>query len=125
MDEHQVAAYLAMGLRKVLKLASRGKIPCRKVGERKYRFRKCEVDHWVWEQMHNFDRKELAEIEILTGLGEARCGSVEPVFVDVTQGHDVLAGAGHHVGMTSTPGADDRDVQPVVGRLPPGQRPAG
>ena len=63
MDEHQVAAYLAIGLREVLKWASRGRIPCRKVGERRYRFRKGDVDHWVWEQMHSFDPKTLAGIE--------------------------------------------------------------
>ncbi len=63
MDEHQVAAYLALSLREVLKWASRGQIPCRKISEQRYRFRKCDVDHWVWERMHNFDSKALAGIE--------------------------------------------------------------
>jgi len=63
MDERQVAAYLSMDLRDILKWAGRGQIPSRKVGEQKYRFRKSDVDHWVWERMHNFDRKEIEGIE--------------------------------------------------------------
>lgn len=63
MDEQQVAAYLSMDVREIIKRASRGNMPCRKIGEQKFLFRRGEVDHWVWEQMHNFDREELAGIE--------------------------------------------------------------
>ncbi len=63
MNEQQVAAYLTMDLRDVVKWASRGQIPCRKLGEQKYRFRKSDLDHWVWQQMHNFDSQAIAGIE--------------------------------------------------------------
>jgi PTS system nitrogen regulatory IIA component len=62
MDEQQVAAYLHLDLRAVVKLASRGQIPCRKVGG-KFLFRKGEVDHWVETQMHGLDKGRLADIE--------------------------------------------------------------
>jgi PTS system nitrogen regulatory IIA component len=62
MDEKQVARYLGMDLREIRKLASRDKLPGRRVGE-EYRFTKGEIDHWVWEQMHRFDRETLASIE--------------------------------------------------------------
>jgi excisionase family DNA binding protein len=64
MNTQQVAAYLSMDMRTVLRIASRAKIPCRKVGDEKYLFRKSDVDRWVWEQMHNFDHEELAGIEL-------------------------------------------------------------
>ncbi len=63
MNEQQVAAYLTMDLRDVVKWASRGQIPCRKLGEQKYRFCKSDLDHWVWRQMHNFDCQAIAGIE--------------------------------------------------------------
>lgn len=63
LTERQVAAYLSMHLKDVIKLASRQKIPARKVGDEKFLFRKSQVDHWVWEQMHNFDRNQLEGIE--------------------------------------------------------------
>lgn len=63
MDEQQVAVYLSMDVREIVKRAGRGQIPCRKLGDRKFQFRRAEVDHWVWEQMHNFNRHELAGIE--------------------------------------------------------------
>lgn len=63
MNEQQVATYLTMDLRDVIKWASRGQVPCRKVGDQKYRFRKGDIDHWIWEQMHSFDSKALKGIE--------------------------------------------------------------
>lgn len=63
MDEHQVAVYLSMDAREIIKRASRGQMPCRKVGDQKFIFRRADLDHWVWEQMHNFNRQELAGIE--------------------------------------------------------------
>ena len=62
MDQQQVAAYLKMDMRQVVKLSSRGQIPCRKVGG-KFIFLKAEVDHWVEEQMPDLDKTRLAEIE--------------------------------------------------------------
>ncbi|MFP4053757.1 MAG: PTS sugar transporter subunit IIA [Phycisphaerae bacterium] len=62
MDDRQVAAYLHMDQREVLKLASRGKIPCRKVGG-KFVFTKSDVDHWVERQMHEMEHDRLASIE--------------------------------------------------------------
>jgi PTS system nitrogen regulatory IIA component len=62
MSEQQVAAYLHMDLRQVVKLASRGTIPCRKTGGR-FVFRKGEVDHWVETQMHELGKDRLAGIE--------------------------------------------------------------
>lgn len=62
MDEQQVAAYLHMDAREVVKLCCRGQIPCRKVGGR-FVFMKAEVDHWVEAQMHRMDKRRLADIE--------------------------------------------------------------
>lgn len=62
MDERQVAAYLHMEMRELLKLASRGQIPCRKTPGG-YVFRKGELDHWVEAQMHQLPRDRLAKIE--------------------------------------------------------------
>lgn len=63
MNEQQVAAYLTMDLRDIIKYSSRGQIPCRKVGDQKYLFRRSDIDHWVWEQMHSFDSRALEGIE--------------------------------------------------------------
>ncbi|MBN1942961.1 MAG: PTS sugar transporter subunit IIA [Phycisphaerae bacterium] len=63
MDEQQVAVYLSMDVREIVKRAGRGQMPCRKTGEQKFQFRRADVDHWVWQQMHNFNRRELAGIE--------------------------------------------------------------
>ncbi len=63
MNERQVAAYLGIDLREVIRYAARGTIPARKVGDEKFVFRKNDLDHWVWVEMHSFDRKKLAGIE--------------------------------------------------------------
>ncbi len=62
MNDQQVAAYLHMDHREVLRLASRGQIPCRKT-PRGYVFRKGQVDHWIEAQMHKLPRERLAGIE--------------------------------------------------------------
>ena len=62
MNAQQVAAYLHMDLREVLKLASRGQIPCRKSGS-DFVFYKGQVDHWVEAQMHTLGADRLAKIE--------------------------------------------------------------
>jgi PTS system nitrogen regulatory IIA component len=56
MNEKQVAAYLKMDAREVAKLASRGRIPGRKVGG-EFRFYKGQIDHWAEVRM--FSTKEL------------------------------------------------------------------
>ena len=62
MTEQQVAAYLNMDLREVQKLASRGQMPCRKIGGR-YVFTKVELDHWAFQRMKDMDHHELRGIE--------------------------------------------------------------
>lgn len=63
MSLQQVAAYLTMDPRRILRWASREQIPCRRIGEEDYVFRKSELDHWVWEQMHHFGSRALEGIE--------------------------------------------------------------
>lgn len=62
MDEKRVAEYLNMDVRDVTKLASRGKIPCRKT-PRGYVFRRTEVDHWVEQRMHELGPQRMEDIE--------------------------------------------------------------
>jgi PTS system nitrogen regulatory IIA component len=62
MDVQQVAAYLHLDVREVVKLASRGQIPCRKV-HGKFLFRKGDVEHWVEVRMHTLAPERLAKIE--------------------------------------------------------------
>ncbi len=62
MDEKQLADYLHLNVREINKLASRGKIPCRKTAGR-FLFRKGEIDHWVEQQMHELGTDRLAGIE--------------------------------------------------------------
>jgi len=62
MTEQQVAAYLHMDLQKMLRLAAKGDIPCRKVNQR-FVFRKGDVDHWVERQIHELPKNRLVEIE--------------------------------------------------------------
>ncbi|MFP3936815.1 MAG: PTS sugar transporter subunit IIA [Phycisphaerae bacterium] len=62
LDEKQLADYLNMDLRDVRKLASRGKIPCRKTRSG-YVFRRGEVDHWVEQRMHELGPDRLGDIE--------------------------------------------------------------
>ena len=62
MNERQVAAYVHLDLREVVKLASRGGIPCRKAAG-SYVFRKSDVDHWIESHMHTLNKDRLAGIE--------------------------------------------------------------
>lgn len=62
LNEQQVADYLQMDRREVVKLASRGQLPCRKVGG-EFVFHKGELDHWAATRLHEWDRRRLAEIE--------------------------------------------------------------
>ncbi len=62
MSEKKVAAYLNIDLREIQKLASRGQIPCRRVGG-EFIFTKVEVDHWAFERFGKMDRHDLAGLE--------------------------------------------------------------
>ena len=62
MNEKQVASYVHLDLREVVKLASRGDIPCRRASGG-YVFRKSDVDHWIEAHMHTLDRNRLVGIE--------------------------------------------------------------
>ena len=62
LSDQQVAAYLHLDLREVQKLASRDRLPCRKVGGR-FLFTKAEIDRWVEEQIHELDADRLERIE--------------------------------------------------------------
>jgi PTS system nitrogen regulatory IIA component len=62
MTEQQVAAYLHVELREVIKLASRGQIPCRKTA-RGFEFRKGQLDHWVEARMGEMGKARLAGLE--------------------------------------------------------------
>lgn len=62
MTAQQVAQYLHMDEREVRKLASRGKMPCRRRGD-DYLFLKSDLDHWVETQMHELPADRLAQIE--------------------------------------------------------------
>lgn len=61
MSKQQVAAYLRMDVREVVKLASRGRLPCRKVGG-EFVFHKGQLDHWVEARIHTLSPDRLAEI---------------------------------------------------------------
>lgn len=61
MNDQQVASYLGMDLREVIKLASRGQIPCRRVAG-KFLFHKGDLDHWIETQLHSLGKDRLADI---------------------------------------------------------------
>ena len=68
----------------------------------------------------------LIETEVQGGvLREALGAEREVFFVDVTEGHDVLAADGPEVRFAASPGADQGDVQFVAGRVGPEQPRAG
>jgi excisionase family DNA binding protein len=78
MTEQQLAEYLRLDLRQILKWAARGQIPCRKVGDEKFLFRRSDVDHWVWQRMHDFDRDDREGIE--RGVSEHQgCDPDQPI----------------------------------------------
>ncbi len=62
MDEQQIASYLRMDAREVVKLSARGKIPCRKVRGR-FVYTKGQIDDWVESQMPHLDKRRLEGIE--------------------------------------------------------------
>lgn len=62
MTAQQVAQYIHLDYQEVVKLASRGKLPGRRVGG-DWRFIKSEVDHWVETQLGELHRDHLHKID--------------------------------------------------------------
>lgn len=77
MDLDEVASFLQRDGREVMKLASRGHLPGRRVGGR-WRFDRAEITHWIEAQMHAYTEQELATLERRTGrpAGQALLVSV-------------------------------------------------
>jgi len=84
LDIEQAASYLCRDVREVGKLASRGHIPCKKVGGQ-YRFLRTEINAWLETQLPLLSEKQLSALEapagqqaeepLLAGLmSEATCG---------------------------------------------------
>lgn len=69
MDLQSAAEFLSRDVREVARLASRGYLPARRVGDG-WRFSRTEVTQWVEKQMHAYTEQELAGLE-----GQARGGS--------------------------------------------------
>lgn len=61
-DIDQLAAYLHVTPSQVMKMASRGKIPGRKVNGQ-WRFSESEIHHWLEEQIGVSDAEELEKVE--------------------------------------------------------------
>jgi PTS system nitrogen regulatory IIA component len=95
MNASQVAVYLAMDMREVVKLAQRDQIPCLKLGGDKaprdrYRFVKSDIDHWIENQMHTLNRERLSSISKsvsdhhgLDSEGMLLCSSIPDGGLDV------------------------------------------
>src|SRR5262245_43206113 len=62
MDLQTAAEFLSRDAREVARLASRGYLPGRRVGDT-WRFSRTEVTQWVEKQMHAFTEQELAGLE--------------------------------------------------------------
>jgi len=62
LNVHQVAGYLHLPEQEVRKLASRGRIPARRVGT-DFVFRKAQIDRWVERRMRHIPPERLAQIE--------------------------------------------------------------
>lgn len=59
----QVAGYLHLSVDEVVKLASRGHLPARKV-KGVFQFTKSDIDHYVESRMHDLPHQRLEEIEL-------------------------------------------------------------
>jgi nitrogen PTS system EIIA component len=62
MDLQGAAEFLSRDVRDVARMASRGYLPARRVGDG-WRFSRTEVTQWVEKQMHAFTEQELAGLE--------------------------------------------------------------
>jgi PTS system nitrogen regulatory IIA component len=95
MNASQIAVYLAMDMREVVKLAQRDQIPCLKLGGDKaprdrYRIVKSDIDHWIENQMHTLNRERLSSISKsvsdhhgLDSEGMLLCSSIPDGGLDV------------------------------------------
>ena len=59
----------------------------------------------------------LPPVHVGLGVGKPLGPESQVFFVDVAEGHDVLAGDGAKVGFTASPGADQGDVELVAWRV--------
>ncbi len=62
MDLDQLATYLQRDVREVIKLASRGHLPGRRVGG-EWRFARAEINHWLETQLSSYSEHELTAVE--------------------------------------------------------------
>ena len=66
-DLDSLAAYLHVTPQQVERLASRGKVPGRKVGGQ-WRFSSPEIHHWMEERMGLLEDDELQRVESVHGV---------------------------------------------------------
>ena len=70
LDISQLAAYLHLNPDKVVKMATRGKLPGRRVGGQ-WRFSKAEIHHWLERQIGASDADDLERYERVVGSPES------------------------------------------------------
>ncbi len=80
----EVASYLSMTEREVLKLVRSGQLPATKQGE-SWRFLREEVDHWLEEQIPHFPSRELHGVEKAPAFlgGKPIGGKSVPILEDL------------------------------------------
>src|SRR5919108_5023691 len=69
MDLEQLASYLQRDVREVGRLASRGKLPGRKVGG-EWRFARAEINHWIETELPRYTEQELTALESAQSGGD-------------------------------------------------------
>jgi PTS system nitrogen regulatory IIA component len=62
LDTAQLAAYLHLTPDQVNKMAVRGRIPARKVGNQ-WRFSEAEIHHWLEDRIGASDPEELEKVQ--------------------------------------------------------------
>ena len=62
MEPEEVAELTGRSVRDVIRLASRGYLPGRKIGDQ-WRFSRTEITHWIEDQMHAYTEEELSRLE--------------------------------------------------------------
>ncbi len=62
MEPLEVADLLGRNVKEVIRLASRGYLPGRKVGDQ-WRFSRTEITHWIEDQLHAYTEEELTRLE--------------------------------------------------------------
>jgi nitrogen PTS system EIIA component len=77
MDLEQLASYLQRDVREVGRLASRGKLPGRKVGG-EWRFARAEINHWIETELPRYTEQELTALESAQSGGDG-----EPLLAEL------------------------------------------